>query len=63
MNGYCKPRPVHPRAVAFLAAQEHTGILDGVGGAAGVVDISEAAAWLMWALDGLAKVLRIAGAP
>lgn len=53
------PRPVHPVAVAFLEAYDHLGYLDAIGGAAGVVDASEAAWWLGKALEGLWRVLEM----
>ncbi len=56
------PRPLHPRAVALLEGYDRLGYLDCYGGADGVVDISEAAHWLTWALEGLAKVFTLAGA-
>ncbi len=54
------PRALHPRAVDLLRAYDHLGYLDGFGGVDGVVDVSEAAHWLTWALDRIAALLTFA---
>lgn len=57
------PRPLHPRAVGLLRGYDHLGYLDAFGGVDGVVDVSEAAHWLTWALDRFAALMALRETP
>ena len=55
-----KPRPLAPEAVAFLREHEASGLLDHFGGAQGVIDASEATAYLLWVFASLAWLFALA---